>query len=68
MDLGALRPALEMGMERQLAEIDAIAGNPESPTFENTIVAMEKCGQVLERVFAYYGIWSSNLSPASAEL
>ncbi len=44
------QPAIEEGMEQQLAEIDAIAGNPEAPTFENTIAAMEKSGRMLMRV------------------
>ncbi|HEU5397846.1 MAG TPA: dipeptidyl carboxypeptidase II, partial [Gammaproteobacteria bacterium] len=43
-------PALFAGMKQQLAEVDAIANNPEAPTFENTIVAMEKTGQLLTRV------------------
>ena len=62
MDLDALKPALEAGMARNLAEIDEIANNTEPPTFENTIVAMENVGRDLDRVFAYWGIWSSNLS------
>jgi peptidyl-dipeptidase Dcp len=62
MDLGYLREALEIGMDRNRAEIEAIANNPEAPTFENTIVAMERAGSDLNRVFVYYGIWSSNLS------
>ena len=62
MDLAALKPALETGMARHLAEIDAIANDPNPPTFDNTIVAMERAGDDLGRVFAYYGIWSSNLS------
>ena len=62
MELDHLRPALEAGMVRQLAEIDAIATNPEPATFENTIVALERAGADLDRVFVYYGIWSSNLS------
>jgi len=62
MDLEQLKPALETGMERHLAELEAIAQNPESPTFQNTIVAMEKSGQDLDRVFTYWGIWSSNRS------
>ncbi len=37
-----------MALER--AEVAAIAGNPEAPTFENTIVALERSGQVLGRV------------------
>ncbi len=62
MDLAALKPALEEGMAMQLEEIDAIAGNAEPPTFENTIEAMERAGQPLGRVFTYYSIWSGNLS------
>ena len=62
MDLAALKPALEAGMTLQLEEIDAIANNPEPPTFENTIVAMERTGLDLDRVMSYWGIWSSNRS------
>jgi peptidyl-dipeptidase Dcp len=62
MDLEALKPALETAMARQLEEIDVIAAVSEPPTFENTIVAMERAGRDLDRVFAYYGVWSSNLS------
>jgi peptidyl-dipeptidase Dcp len=43
-------PAIEEGMKRQLAEIEAIADDPAPPTFENTIVAMEKTGQMLTQV------------------
>ena len=43
-------PAFEKGMADQRKEIDAIAHNPEAPTFDNTIVAMEKTGAVLTRV------------------
>ncbi|MFI6323895.1 M3 family metallopeptidase [Nonomuraea sp. NPDC050556] len=42
-------PAFERGMAEQLAEVDAIAGNPEPPTFDNTIAALERSGQVLKR-------------------
>jgi len=44
------RPAFEKGMAEQIAEIQAIAGNPEPATFENTIVAMERSGVLLGRV------------------
>jgi peptidyl-dipeptidase Dcp len=46
---GDYQPAIEAGMRRQRAEIERIATNPAPPTFENTIVAMEKSGQLLER-------------------
>jgi len=62
MDLADLEPALEYGMATQLAEIEAITANPAPPSFMNTIVALEESGTDLERVFTYWGIWSSNLS------
>lgn len=42
-------PAFDAGMAAQLREMQAIADNPEKPSFKNTIVAMEKSGQVLDR-------------------
>ena len=62
MDLADLEPAVEAGIAAHLAEIEAIAQNPAAPTFDNTIVAMEKAGRPIDRAFTYYGIWSSNLS------
>lgn len=62
MELDQLQPAMEKAMEMHLAEIDKIASNPEPPTFENTVVEMERAGKPLDRVFTYYGIWSSNVS------
>ena len=44
------KPALEMGMREQLEEIDKIASDPAPETFENTIVAMERSGDLLTRV------------------
>ncbi len=43
-------PAFEQGMAIQAAEVQAIVDNPEAPTFENTIVALEKSGRMLGRV------------------
>ena len=42
-------PAIEEGMKREGAEIDAIANNPEPPTFANTLEAMERSGELLTR-------------------
>ncbi|HET6782733.1 MAG TPA: M3 family metallopeptidase, partial [Pseudoxanthomonas sp.] len=42
-------PAFDAGMAEQLKEVDAIANNAAAPTFDNTILAMEKSGQVLNR-------------------
>jgi peptidyl-dipeptidase Dcp len=43
------KPAFIEGMAQELAEIQRIANNPEAPTFENTIVAMEQTGAMLSR-------------------
>ena len=43
-------PAIDYAIELNRAEIDAIINNPEAPTFENTIVAMEQAGSLLGRV------------------
>src|SRR5580658_847298 len=42
-------PAFERGMSDQLQEIDAIASNPDKPTFDNTVVAMERSGRLRGR-------------------
>jgi len=43
-------PAFERGIADQAKEIDAIASNPDKPTFDNTIVAMERAGRLRDRV------------------
>jgi len=48
------RPAILEGMKRHLAEIDSIASSTEAPTFENTIVAMEKSGKDLSRASSIF--------------
>ena len=47
-------PAIEAGITAKRAEIEAIANNPAPPTFENTIVAMERAGSLLDRVTAIF--------------
>lgn len=44
------KPAIEEGMRQEIAEVNGIAVDPDPPTFENTIVAMEKTGRLLARV------------------
>ncbi|MBC7452242.1 MAG: dipeptidyl carboxypeptidase II, partial [Massilia sp.] len=44
------KPAYAAGMAEQLREVDAIANSRDAPSFENTIVAMEKSGRLLTRV------------------
>jgi peptidyl-dipeptidase Dcp len=63
------QPAMEAGMAQQLREIEAIANNPAPPTFENTLVAMEKSGQLLQRVMeAFDGVTGANTNPTLQEV
>ncbi len=62
VNVADFKPALETAMAETLAEVDRIAGNTAPPTFENTIEALERSGESLDRVFTYYGIWSSNMN------
>jgi peptidyl-dipeptidase Dcp len=53
--------AFEDGMLQHLEEVEAIASNPESPTFENTIEAMEKSGELLTKVSqVFYNLRSAH--------
>jgi len=62
-------PAFLEGMRRHNAEIEAIVANPEAPTFENTIVALEASGLFLERVLlTFLNIASSELTDEIADL
>jgi peptidyl-dipeptidase Dcp len=58
------QPAIEAGMDEELAEVQAIADNPATPTFENTLVAMEKSGRLLQRTMAAFrGVTGANTNP-----
>ncbi len=48
------RPAFEQGMANHLAEIEAIVNATASPTFENTVVQMERSGRLLTRVASVF--------------
>jgi peptidyl-dipeptidase Dcp len=54
--------AMLSAMASHLEEIQTIADDTAPPTFENTIVAMERSGYQLERAYAYYGVLSRNQS------
>jgi peptidyl-dipeptidase Dcp len=63
------QPAIEAGIAQQHAEIEAIANNPAAPTFDNTIVAMEKSGQLLTRVTLVFGaIAQANTNPTLLQI
>lgn len=51
---GDFGPAFEAALTEHEAEIDAIANNPEAPTFDNTVVALEIAGDSLSRVSALF--------------
>ncbi|MFM2271897.1 MAG: peptidyl-dipeptidase Dcp [Pseudomonadota bacterium] len=53
------QPAIEQGIEINKAEIEAIANNPEAPTFANTMEAMERSGQMLNRAYAVFSALTS---------
>ena len=54
-------PAYELGMAAELKEVEAIAVNPAAPTFDNTVVALERAGRLLDRVDRVF----SNLAGAN---
>ena len=54
--------AFQAGVDQLLAETDAIANNPQAPTFANTIEAMEKSGRTLDRVQTLFGVMTDNMS------
>ena len=60
--VGDFAPALEAGMQEQLAAVEAIAADPAAATFENTIAAFERSARTLDRVMAVYGVHSGCLS------
>jgi len=62
-------PAIEAGMAEQRREIDALTRNRAAVTFENTIVAMERSGQLLTRATnVFYNLTSSNTNPELEKL
>jgi len=60
VDIEALAPAIEKAGELYLKEIDAVANQTDPPTFDNTLVALERSGKPLERVATVYDVMSSN--------
>jgi peptidyl-dipeptidase Dcp len=58
------QPAIDAGMAELRKETQAIADNPAPPTFENTMVAMEKSGALFTRVWLVFnGVTAANLNP-----
>src|SRR3989440_9208727 len=62
-------PAFQAGMREQLTEVARIAHNPQPATFDNTIVALERAGQLLQRVDAAFGrLNACNTNPRMQEI
>ena len=62
-------PAFEAGMTQQLAEIHDITGNREAPTFENTLVALERSGRLLSRAaYLFFNLVSAASTPEIREV
>src|SRR3712207_2776206 len=57
------REALLAGMSEQRVEVAAIVASAEEPTFENTIVAMERRGELLVRAWSVFGTLTSSVPP-----
>ncbi len=58
------QPAIEKGIAEQRAEIEKIADNPDAPTFDNTLVALEKSGRLLTRVSrVFFALTGANTDP-----
>jgi peptidyl-dipeptidase Dcp len=62
VDLRQLEAALHAGMAEQLTEVEMIAGSAASPTFANTLEALERSGRSLDRAAAIYHVWRANMS------
>ena len=58
-------PAMEAGMRDQLKEVDVVANNSEKPTFENSVVALERTGRSLDRAErTFSNLNACNTNPA----
>jgi peptidyl-dipeptidase Dcp len=58
-------PAFAVAMQEHLAEVEAIAGNPQPPTFENTLVALDRSGRRFSRIAMLFGnLTASHTDPA----
>jgi peptidyl-dipeptidase Dcp len=62
-------PGFDEGMKQQIAEVEKIANNPAAPTFDNTLVALERSGQTLARIsFVFNALTAANTDDALQKL
>ena len=57
-----IEEAMLTGIKSHLDDIKKITSNPNPPTFKNTIESYEASGELLDRIYPYYGILKYNLS------
>lgn len=63
IEYGDYLPALEAGIAQKKAQIDSIVSNPEEPTFDNTIMPLERAGEILDKVASvFFALDESNSS------
>ena len=69
IDNAQFKPAFESGMQQQLFEIDAIINQPEAPTLDNTLIPMERSGQILDRVSrVFFSLVAANTNDELEEI
>ena len=63
------KPAFDYGLKQQEAQLDEIANNPAKPTLENTLIALEKSGEVLKRAqMVFYNLTSADTNETLQKL
>ncbi|WP_010540477.1 M3 family metallopeptidase [Dietzia alimentaria] len=69
IDDADLEPAIRTAIDDHAAEIAAVVDNPEPPTVENTVIALERSGQALDRVLStFYGLLGPDATPARRDV
>ena len=69
IEYGHYLAALDSGIAQKNAEIEAIVSNPDSATFDNTIMPLERSGEILDRVATvFFALDESNSSPEMVEI
>ena len=69
IEYGDYLPALEAGIEQKKAQIEEIVNNPDEPTFDNTIMALENSGEIFDKVTkVFFALNESNSSPEMVEI
>ncbi len=69
IEISHYEPAFDAAIAASRADVDAIVNNPEAPTFENTIVALERQGELLNRISGiFFNLMECHTSPEMQEI